>query len=574
MRMALLLAFSALVACGGPSHSVEGPTPGPQAHTETPAPAPPAEVIVSIIGTNDLHGHIERLPVFSGYVNNLRRARAAEHGGVLLIDGGDMFQGTLESNLNEGAAVIRAYNALRYGAATVGNHEFDFGPIGDPVVPANDEQDARGALRARATEAAFPILSSNIVDGASGEPVSWPPIVPTATVTVAGIEIGIIGVTAENSLRTTISGNVSDLRMAPLADTITAHARRLRSDGADVIVVTAHAGGKCQEHDDPDDHDSCEVDEEIFEVARDLPEDLVDVIVAGHTHQAVAHRVNGVAIIESWAYGVAFGRIDLSVHRQSGRVTGVQIFAPKQMCHDRGATPEDCQPGEYEGAPVTADPEVEAVVAADMARAAELRRETTGLEVADRLEHPRDRECALGNFLADLMHELREADVALMNGGGIRAPFDPGPVDYGELHEVFPFDNRFAIVELTGAELSDLLRRSLADDGSIWSIGGLRAQARCTRGELTVELRRENGRRVRPNQRLTLVTSDFIATGADPVFARAREEDRVRVEDGAPIRDLMRDRLRQNPRTITEAGLYDPDNRRLAFEGERPLTCP
>src|SRR5678815_334445 len=97
---------------------------------DTGAPEGVPHVTISIVGTNDLHGHIEALPRLGGYLANLRRERARTGGGVVLVDAGDMFQGTLESNLNEGAAVVRAYNALKYDAAAIGNHDFDFGPVG------------------------------------------------------------------------------------------------------------------------------------------------------------------------------------------------------------------------------------------------------------------------------------------------------------------------------------------------------------------------------------------------------------------------------------------------------------
>ena len=93
----------------------------------------PDLVTLSIIGTNDLHGRIfprngrGGLAVLAGYVNNLRAVRKADGGAVLLIDAGDTFQGTAESNLTEGAVVIDAYNALGYAAAAIGNHDFDFG---------------------------------------------------------------------------------------------------------------------------------------------------------------------------------------------------------------------------------------------------------------------------------------------------------------------------------------------------------------------------------------------------------------------------------------------------------------
>ena len=98
---------------------------------------------LSMVGTNDLHGGIVAhdgrggLALFAGYVNNLRAARARDGGAVVLIDAGDMFQGTLESNLTEGTAVIQAYNALGYSAAAIGNHDFDFGPVGPDVTIAS-----------------------------------------------------------------------------------------------------------------------------------------------------------------------------------------------------------------------------------------------------------------------------------------------------------------------------------------------------------------------------------------------------------------------------------------------------
>src|SRR6188472_2646515 len=79
-----------------------------------PAPVPVASgpLTISIIATTDVHGHVESLPWLSGHVEIVRAARRADGGGVLLLDAGDMWQGTLESNLGEGAAGVRAYNAL------------------------------------------------------------------------------------------------------------------------------------------------------------------------------------------------------------------------------------------------------------------------------------------------------------------------------------------------------------------------------------------------------------------------------------------------------------------------------
>src|SRR5215510_2616674 len=122
----ILLAACALIACSHPAAPAAAPLGDGRWHAvgqgQSPAPSRRTTVTLSIIGTNDLHGALERLPVFAGFVANLRAARAADGGGVVLVDGGDLFQGTLESNLGEGADVVRAYNYLGYAATAVGNH--------------------------------------------------------------------------------------------------------------------------------------------------------------------------------------------------------------------------------------------------------------------------------------------------------------------------------------------------------------------------------------------------------------------------------------------------------------------
>ena len=133
---------------------------------------------ISVVGTSDLHGGVlpeegrGGLALLDGYLRNLRAARQSDGGGVLLLDAGDLFQGTLESNLNEGQVVVAVYNALGYAAAAVGNHEFDYGPIGEAATPVTPQDDPRGALKARAAEARVPVSRREhhrSVDRATGE---------------------------------------------------------------------------------------------------------------------------------------------------------------------------------------------------------------------------------------------------------------------------------------------------------------------------------------------------------------------------------------------------------------------
>ncbi len=295
-----------------------------------PGPAPGAQTI-TILGTQDLHGALERLPILAGYVDNVRAARKADGGAVVLVDAGDLFQGTLESNLTEGSPVIAAYNAIGYTAAAVGNHEFDFGPPGPAVTIQAADEDPRGALKARAAEARFPLLAANLYDAESNGRIKWPNMPASITVDENGVKVGIIGVTTEATPFTTMPANFKGLLVASPAGVITAEATRLRTAGAQIVVVAAHLGSKCKDFTDPTDTSSCDQEEEVFKVARALPHGLVDVIVAGHTHASVAHRINDIAVVQAYSSGRGLARVDLRVNA-SGVVTGSKIYLPRELC--------------------------------------------------------------------------------------------------------------------------------------------------------------------------------------------------------------------------------------------------
>jgi 2',3'-cyclic-nucleotide 2'-phosphodiesterase (5'-nucleotidase family) len=533
--------------------------------------ASPTPATLSVVGTSDVHGHIEALPAFGGYVANLRRARARDGGAVLLVDAGDMFQGTLASNLAEGAPVVAAYGALGYAAAAIGNHEFDYGPIGPAASPHGPGDDPRGALKARAATAPFPFLDANLIDSATGAPPAWPNVRPTALVTVAGIKVGIVGVTTTGTARTTLAANFVGLATKPLPPAIADEAKALRRQGATVVIAAAHAGGECKAFADPNDLSSCVADSEIFRVARDLPADAgVDAIVAGHTHQGLAQVVAGIPVVQSFANGRAFGRIDLTIDRATGRVLAARVFPPQEIC-----APARCAAERYEGAPVVPDAPVAAAIAPALAAAQARRDQPLGVDVTAPIPRAHKTESPLGNLIADLMRAARPgADAALTNGGGLRADLPAGPLRYGALFEAQPFDNLFATVALSGRELAELIARNLERDNGIVSIAGVRARARCAGGRLAVTLTRNDGRPVSPRDRLTLITSNFLATGGDGLFPEAVAA-RAVLDDGPPIREALADQLkaRKAPLRPDDPGLYDPAHPRLDFPGPRPVRC-
>jgi 5'-nucleotidase len=485
-------------------------------------------VTLSIVGTTDLHGRVfpsngrGGLAQLGGYLRNLRSARAVDGGAVLLLDAGDTFQGGIESNLSEGALVVDAYNALGYDALAIGNHEFEYGAL-DTASGDGEPPDMRGALKAAAARARFPFLAANLIDESTGRPVAWPNVRPSTIVDTAGLRVGIVGVMTRDGLTKTLAANVQGLGTAALAPTVETEARRLRQRGVDVVVVLAHAGGACSRFDDPADLSSCDDDAEIFRLARQLPLGLVDAIVAGHSHAAVAHEVAGIPIIQAYSTGRAFARLDLTVDRGVG-VVSARVFSPQALCaavDPKGSctVAGDASP-HYEAAAVEPDESVVAAMQPELERVKRWREAPLGITLETPLARNRDGlESPLGNLFADaLLAAVPGADVAIGMGarrGGLRTDLPAGVLTRGPLYDVFPFDNRVVTLALTGAQL----RQALADEVArrrrgIPSVSGVRVRVTCEGDRPEVEIVRPSGAPIGPAETLIVATTDFFAARA------------------------------------------------------------
>jgi 2',3'-cyclic-nucleotide 2'-phosphodiesterase (5'-nucleotidase family) len=265
---------------GGPVRPIGPGVAAIPRRNPTPLPTSTGRTL-RIIATNDFHGAFEPRPDSTGvrrggaaYVATvIARARAecaaSTSCASVLLDGGDMFQGTAPSNRTYGATVVDLYNTLGYSAAALGNHEWDWG---------------RDSLRARMRQARYPVLGAN-VQFADGRDVDWIP--DDTLLTVGTLKVGVIGVSTVETPRTTMAVNVSDLRFVDPAPVVNARARSLRARGADAVIVVAHAGAFC------DARAATRLQRQIVDLARRITE-RVDAIVSGHTHSLVNTRVNGI----------------------------------------------------------------------------------------------------------------------------------------------------------------------------------------------------------------------------------------------------------------------------------------
>lgn len=515
--------------------------------------APGGEVRISIVGMNDVHGELiggeDRggLIAVSAYVEALRAAREPEDGAVLVIDAGDMWQGTLESNLLEGAPMVAAYNAIGVTAAAIGNHEFDFGPIGDNSIPRVAGEDPRGALKQRIIEADFPVLAANLVDAATGEPVDWDNVQPSVLLDVEGIKVGIIGVTSMSTLQTTISANTVGLAVTPLVPAIVREAERLRAAGAALVIVSAHAGSRCETFDDPNDLASCVMTGEIMRVASELPPGLVNHIMAGHVHQGIAHIVNGISITSSYSKTRAFSRVDFTLDRDSGKVISRTVFPPQPAT----LTVE----GLYEGTALTPDPDVVAIAEMAAANAQALKNTELGVYIDAPFELNTDVESPLSNLMTEAVLDMVGGDVAIHNVvGGIRDGLPAGDLTYGAVYNMFPFDNQVEILDLTGLELRRVIAHQARKPQRRAGFAGMRVRIACDEDRMQVAMLLDDGREIGDSDRVLVVANDFLSLGGDDILTPVIPDDGFEPQPDQPlVRDALVEWFRTNPGTLAPA---------------------
>lgn len=532
----------------------------------------PDLVVVTVMGTNDVHGELIPRPgrggmtTFSGYVAAVRDTRSAD-GALLLVDAGDMWQGTLESNLNEGYAVVEAYNAMGYAASTVGNHEFDFGPLGPKSIPESDGDNPQGALRVRAGDADFPLLASNLIDAETGQLVAWDNVQASTMVKRAGVQIGIIGVLTESTPSSTIAANTRGIRVASLADAIEAQARLLRENGAALIVVLAHAGSRCLEFDDPFDTSSCEMSGEIMQVANALPAGLVDHIVAGHVHQGIAHDVNGIAVTASYSNTRAFSRVDFTVDRRSGDTVERRVYPPQEIC-----TEETEGPCEYEGRPVVPMAEVVAIAERAQGMAARRKAEKLGVYLETPMTLHTRPESLLGNLMTDAVLEASDADISIHNVyGGIRAELPEGELTYGSVFRMFPFDNRTAIIEMTGHDVRRIIEKQAHSENRPAGFSGMRVFVSCIADQMSIRMLRPDGSEIDDDDTLRVMTNDFLLLGGDGIFVPVMPEGGFTLPNGSPlVRDVLVSWFKSRAGRLHGDDFFDPD----ALRWNRPAPMP
>ena len=268
-------------------------------------------VRISIIHTTDLHGHILPTTDYTGNADlggfarcatQIRRWRRQNQNSIL-IDIGDVYQGTDVSLRTNGALMIDLFNHLKYDAWVVGNHEFDWGIEIFANVVAESE---------------MPVLAANmLIEGKASREIGdtrspFAKIQPFILKEFGGVKIAIIGLTTPGMpfwfRPEFIRGFDFEYAVGPVRRAIT----KAKSEGAHAIVLSGHMGLKPRSGGDDFANNAVALTSEFPEIAA---------FVAGHTHQNIPNRLtNGVLLTQADHFGIHLGHLDLLFDRSSKKL--------------------------------------------------------------------------------------------------------------------------------------------------------------------------------------------------------------------------------------------------------------
>lgn len=464
---------------------------------------------LTIMHTNDTHARHE--PNGDGDGGVARQATVvnqirAEVENSLLLDAGDRFSGSLFHTVFKGQDQVQIMNALGYDAMTLGNHEFDNGDdvLAEFIAGLN-----------------FPVVTANI-DFSDSPELAESGIEPYVILEVAGEQIGVIGLTTADTIEIASPGDalVWSEDYIGIANTAAA---QLTEQGVNKIVLLTHVG----------------ISVDLTAVSQF---ENIDLVIGGHSHTLYSNQNSGAAgeypleftspseqpilYVQAGEYNTYLGRIDLEfdVDGVLAGWEGDAIFLSRY---------------------ITPEPLVDALVANLAVEVEALRETPTGATtevflVGDRTVC-RVEECNLGSLIADAMRWETGAQIAIMNGGGVRADIDEGEITLGEVLTVQPFNNLLSVFEATGADVIAALENGVSQialndagqvarggaSGRFPQVSGIRYSYDPTQEAgsriVSVEVQAADGSfsPIDEAATYTMVTNNFVRTGGDgySVFA-------------------------------------------------------
>ena len=411
---------------------------------------------IMILFTSDVHCGIDQGFGYAG-LQQIRDQLEQEGYVTILVDNGDSIQGEPIGTLSKGESILKLMNELHYDVAIPGNHDFDYGM--ERFLELTKKAD-------------FPYVSCNF--NKEGQLIFNPYVIIEA----AGKKIAFVGVTTPKTINTStpryfqnengefVYGFMQDETGEAVYQAVQKAVDDAKAEGADFVYVMGHIGS--------------EYESKPWTYAEIISNTTgIDVFLDGHTHdtaQVTMKDKEGKSVVRS-AVGTKLNCIGYSHISADGKITETNIWS----------WPNKDNAAQLFGIQNTISEMVDETVSAFQDS---LNRVIASTSVdltiydpvaVDEKGNPirmvRRAETNLADLCADAFLYASGADVAIINGGGVRKTISKGDITYGNILSVFPYGNQLCVIEVTGQQILDALEwgaRAVPDEnGGFLQVAGM-----------------------------------------------------------------------------------------------------
>ena len=430
-----------------------------------------------VMETTDVHGTLVststgtnhyRLAYIADKANDIRgRGKDYDSRKLLLLDGGDIYQGTILSNIRRGQPLYTAFDMMDYDAVALGNHEFDWG---FETMVDDDATLLAYEFQGRHSDNKVPVLCANLFRHGRRTNTTRDYIVLDKLATntdghQVGVRIGVVGM-ADYSAKSMFTHQFVDKGYDIPIDYALANAiadSLERSGSCDATVLLVHG---------PAD-----------EAAQALgPQSVVDLVLGGHSHMNMCDTTAwGLPYLQGKAYGMSYSYAELTFQVDAaGRLTfahanhccNLEVDGKRDTHSVAGENANDLEAGIVvlsDSAVQYVRPMLEKVIGHINV---DLVRNYNNVDDSLALPGSGGRASTMGNWMCDLVRRIGNADIGFVNNGGIRTsfPLDGAPVrdiTVSNVYEMFPFDNLIYVYELTYTDFLQLMAYSMTKGGAM-----------------------------------------------------------------------------------------------------------
>ncbi|HSE32643.1 MAG TPA: 5'-nucleotidase C-terminal domain-containing protein [Pyrinomonadaceae bacterium] len=488
---------------------------------------PECKIKVTLLQVNDVYQFV---PVDQGRngglarVLTLKKSIQKENPNTLFLLAGDTISPSVESITHQGAQMIEAWNAAELDYATFGNHEFDFGP---------------SVLRDRIKESRFKWIAANVIDTTTGKPFAG--VDPYVIREFGGVKVGIFGLVLPETKATSRPGDNVEFRSP--CETAKQMVSEIHERGAKVVVALTHL--------------SLREDKEVARCAD------VDVIIGGHEHSLLESSAGGAPIFKMTADARELGQIDLNIS-SDGTLESIDWKVIRVTDETKN------------------DPQFASVQRKYARLLAQLQKPLgrTSVALDARTQENRTSETNVGDLITDSFRKATASDVALMNGGSVRADsvIPIGTITVRDVLSMLPFKNKLIKIEVTGAMILAALEHGVsrtaprAQPGRFPQVSGMTFSFDASKPPGSRVTNVMIGRRpLDPNRKYTLTTTTFIALDGGDGYTMFKDARVVLPPDRAPLdSDVLATEI---SRSRTIAPKVDGRIKRLDTAAQDTATC-